>query len=108
MFGWATPPKASKQPLTAWMSASNPGETLAAQLVILGVGVRPETLATDAGLEIGPRGGIRVDEFMRTSDPGIHAVGDAVETIDFVLGERAQVPLAGQPTGSDCCRHLWT
>jgi len=72
------------------------GETLAAQLVILGVGVRPENaLATDAGLEIGPRGGIRVDEFMRTSDPDIYAVGDAVETFDFVLNERAQVPLAG-------------
>lgn len=72
------------------------GETLSAQLVILGVGVRPENgLAVDAGLEIGPRGGIRVDEFMRTSDPDIYAVGDAVETMDFVLQERTQVPLAG-------------
>jgi NADPH-dependent 2,4-dienoyl-CoA reductase/sulfur reductase-like enzyme/rhodanese-related sulfurtransferase len=72
------------------------GRRLAAQLVVLGVGVRPEnTLALAAGLEIGPRGGIRVDEHMRTSDPDIYAVGDAVETYDFVTDERAQVPLAG-------------
>lgn len=72
------------------------GETLAAQLVILGVGVRPENvLAVESGLEIGPRGGIRVDDSMRTSDPDIYAVGDAIETYDFVFKERTQVPLAG-------------
>jgi NADPH-dependent 2,4-dienoyl-CoA reductase/sulfur reductase-like enzyme/rhodanese-related sulfurtransferase len=72
------------------------GALIPAQLAILGVGVRPENaLAVEAGLEIGPRGGIRVDEFMRTGDPDIYAVGDAVETLDFVLGDRAQVPLAG-------------
>ena len=72
------------------------GETLAADLVILGVGVRPEnTLAVDAGLDVGQRGGIRVSESMQTSDPAIWAVGDAVEIRDVVTGAAAQVPLAG-------------
>ena len=72
------------------------GERLVGQLVILGVGVRPENrLAVDAKLEVGPRGGIRVNQHMQTSDPDIYAVGDAVETKDFVTGEPTQVPLAG-------------
>jgi len=72
------------------------GERLSAQLVILGVGVRPENkLAVDAGLEVGPRGGIRVNEFLQTSDPDIYAVGDAIEVMDFVSGDPTQVPLAG-------------
>ena len=72
------------------------GQRLPAQLVILGVGVRPENkLAVDAGLEVGPRGGIRVNEHLQTSDPDIYAVGDAIEVKDFVTGEPTQVPLAG-------------
>lgn len=72
------------------------GETCFAGLVVLGVGVRPEnTLAVQAGLEVGPRGGIRVNEYLQTSDPDIFAVGDAVETDEFATGERTQVPLAG-------------
>ena len=72
------------------------GRTLPAQLVILGVGVRPENkLAQEAGLEVGPRGGIRVNARLQTSDPDIYAVGDAIETRDFVTGEPVQVPLAG-------------
>lgn len=72
------------------------GRRLAAQLVVVGVGVRPESrLASEAGLAVGPRGGIRVNAHMQTSDPDIYAVGDAVETTDFVTGEPAQVPLAG-------------
>ena len=64
--------------------------------MILAIGVRPETaLAKTAGLEIGQRGGIRVDEQMRTSDPDIFAVGDAVEVKDFVTGEWSLIPLAG-------------
>jgi NADPH-dependent 2,4-dienoyl-CoA reductase/sulfur reductase-like enzyme/rhodanese-related sulfurtransferase len=67
-----------------------------AELVILGVGVRPEsTLAVEAGLDVGPRGGIRVSETMQTSDPAIWAVGDAVEVRDPVTGSATQVPLAG-------------
>ena len=72
------------------------GQRLPAQLVILGVGVRPENkLAVEAGLEVGPRGGIRVNEHLQTSDPDIYAVGDAIEVKDFVTGEPTQVPLAG-------------
>lgn len=72
------------------------GEALRAQLVVLGIGVRPENrLAVAAGLEVGPRGGIRVNQHLQTSDPDIYAVGDAIETRDFVTGEPAQVPLAG-------------
>ena len=64
--------------------------------MILGVGVRPENhLAVEAGLEVGPRGGIRVNEYLQTSDPDIFAVGDAIEVADFVTGEPTQVPLAG-------------
>ncbi len=72
------------------------GERLAAQLVILGVGVRPESaLAVSAGLEIGPRGGVRVDAHQRTSDPNIYAAGDVVEVNGYVTGRPAQIPLAG-------------
>jgi rhodanese-related sulfurtransferase len=72
------------------------GAHLAAQLVVLGIGVRPENkLAVDAGLDVGPRGGIRVNEFLQTSDPEVYAVGDAIEVTDFVLGTPIQVPLAG-------------
>ena len=67
-----------------------------ADIVILALGVRPETtLARMAGIEIGERGGIRVDEQMRTSDPDIFAVGDAVEVRDFVTGEWSLIALAG-------------
>ena len=72
------------------------GRQLSAQLVLLGVGVRPENkLAVDAGLDVGPRGGIRVNDRMQTSDPDIYAVGDAVEVTDVVSGDPTQVPLAG-------------
>ncbi|WP_017301588.1 FAD-dependent oxidoreductase [Nodosilinea nodulosa] len=72
------------------------GATHTAELVILGIGVRPETtLATTAGLEIGDRGGIRVNDQMQTSDPTIWAVGDVVEVKDFVTGEWTVIPLAG-------------
>lgn len=72
------------------------GRRLSAQAVILAVGVRPESkLAVAAGLEVGPRGGIRVDERLQTSDPNIYAVGDAIEVQDFVLRTPTQVPLAG-------------
>jgi len=72
------------------------GRELPADVAILSLGVRPETaLADAAGLEIGERGGIRVDEQMRTSDPSILAVGDAVEVRDVVTGEWGLVALAG-------------
>ena len=72
------------------------GKRLPADLVILVIGVRPETaLAKMAGIEIGQRGGIRVDEQMRTTNPDIFAVGDAVEVKDFVTGQWSLVALAG-------------
>ena len=72
------------------------GAAYPADLVILALGVRPETaLAKAAGLEIGERGGIRVDEQMRTSDPDIFAVGDAVEVKDVVAGAWSLIALAG-------------
>jgi NADPH-dependent 2,4-dienoyl-CoA reductase/sulfur reductase-like enzyme/rhodanese-related sulfurtransferase len=72
------------------------GKAYPADLVILSLGVRPDTaLARAAGLEIGERGGIRVDEQMRTSDPDIFAVGDAIEVKDFVTGQWSLVALAG-------------
>ncbi len=72
------------------------GEQLTADFVVLSVGVRPENkLALDAELEVGPRGGIRVNEYMQTSDPDIYAVGDAVETFNFIDGSPSQIPLAG-------------
>ena len=72
------------------------GIRLPAQLVVLGIGVRPENkLAVLAGLEIGSRGGIKVNGHLQTSDPDIYAVGDVIEVNDFVTGHPAQVPLAG-------------
>jgi NADPH-dependent 2,4-dienoyl-CoA reductase/sulfur reductase-like enzyme/rhodanese-related sulfurtransferase len=74
----------------------HPGKSLPVQLVIVGIGVRPESkLAAEAGLDIGPRGGIRVNSHMQTCDPDIYAVGDVVEAKDFVTGLATQVPLAG-------------
>ena len=72
------------------------GNTYRGEIVILAIGVRPDTtLARTAGLEIGQCGGIRVDDRMRTSDPDIFAVGDAIEVKDFVTGEWSLVALAG-------------
>jgi len=72
------------------------GKRYPADLVILALGVRPDTtLARMAGIEIGEHGGIRVDEQMRTSDPDIFAVGDAVEVRDFVTGKWSLIALAG-------------
>ncbi len=72
------------------------GETLSCGLVVLAVGVRPEVgIAKTAGLEIGSLGGISVDDHMRSSDPNIFAVGDAVEVKDFLSDAQSLVPLAG-------------
>ncbi|MBT3193871.1 MAG: FAD-dependent oxidoreductase, partial [Verrucomicrobia bacterium] len=72
------------------------GEMLTADLVIMAAGVKPESqLARDAGLDVGERGGIRVDQHLCTSDPDIYAGGDAVEVTDHVMQTPAQIPLAG-------------
>jgi len=71
------------------------GVVLQADLVILAIGVRPDTsLAKAADIKIGTRGGIEVDDFNRTSDPDIYAVGDAAEKVDALDGEATLVPLA--------------
>lgn len=72
------------------------GGTLPADLVVLGTGVKPEVvLAQKAGLSVGPTGGIEVDEHLRTSDPSIYAVGDAIQVRSFVGGFVTLLPLAG-------------
>ncbi|GEA50358.1 NADH oxidase [Vibrio inusitatus NBRC 102082] len=72
------------------------GEELATDILIMAIGVKPETtLAEQAGLKIGQLGGIYTNESMQTSDPYIYAVGDAVEEKDFVTGKQTLVPLAG-------------
>ncbi len=71
------------------------GVKIDADLVIMAIGVRPEVyLAKSAGLAIGERGGVKVDDFNRTSDPFIYAVGDAVEKRDALDGSATLVPLA--------------
>ena len=72
------------------------GTRLAADLVLFSVGVRPElSLARAAGLELGPSGGLLVDDHLRTSDPHIWAAGDMVEVTQRISGRRVRVPLAG-------------
>jgi NADPH-dependent 2,4-dienoyl-CoA reductase/sulfur reductase-like enzyme/rhodanese-related sulfurtransferase len=71
------------------------GSYLKADAVILAIGVRPEVnLAVAAGLALGLRGGIAVDEYLRTSDPHIYAIGDAIEARDVVTGSQTLVALA--------------
>jgi len=75
---------------------TNKGHSIECDIVILAIGIKPENrLAREAGLEIGKRGGIKVDATMRTSDPDIYAVGDAVEVKDFVTGLPTMTALAG-------------
>ena len=72
------------------------GRFVRADMVILSIGVRPNSaLAKEAGLRLNERGGIVVDEHMRTEDPSVYAVGDVIEVEDFVSGDRTMVPLAG-------------
>ncbi len=72
------------------------GKVHPADIVIVAIGVRPETsLAKMAGIEIGQRGGIRVDDQLRTTNPDIFAVGDAIEVKDFVTGQWTLCALAG-------------
>ena len=72
------------------------GKKIVADMVILSVGVKPNnTLAREAGLEIGVTGGIKVNEYLQTSDPDIYALGDAIEVTDYVSGYPALIPLAG-------------
>ena len=72
------------------------GLELTSDLTILAIGVRPENqLAKSAGLLLGERGGIKVNDYMQTSDPLIYAIGDAVEVSDYMTGHATMIPLAG-------------
>ena len=84
------------EPARASIVVLKDGRRLPADVVILGMGVKPEAgLAKAARLEIGERGGIRVNERMQTSDPSIYAVGDVVEVRDVITGAWSLIPLAG-------------
>ena len=72
------------------------GTVLTADIVILSIGVRPNSqIAKEAGLELNARGGVIVNDHMQTADPDIYAAGDVVEVEDFIFGDRTMVPLAG-------------
>jgi NADPH-dependent 2,4-dienoyl-CoA reductase/sulfur reductase-like enzyme/rhodanese-related sulfurtransferase len=72
------------------------GNCIETQLLVMAIGVKPEiSLAQEAGLKIGERGGIWTTTGLQTSDPSIFAVGDAIEEADFVTGNPTLVPLAG-------------
>jgi len=72
------------------------GTEIECDMIILSVGIRPENkLAREAGLELGKRGGIKVDSTLLTSDPHIYAIGDAVEIRDYITGRPVMTPLAG-------------
>ena len=72
------------------------GQELSCDIVMLSIGVKPNVqLARIAGIEIGEKGGIKVDQYMQTSEADVYAVGDAVETTSKITGEQLLVPLAG-------------
>jgi len=72
------------------------GKVISSEMVILSIGVRPNSeIARNAGLSLNARGGIVTDEFLRTDDSNIYAVGDVIEVRDYVTGEGTMIPLAG-------------
>lgn len=72
------------------------GRTLEADIVILSIGIRPNSqLAKDCGLELNAKGGIVANEYLKTSDPSIYAVGDVIEVEEFVFKNKTMIPLAG-------------
>lgn len=74
----------------------NSDNTLSADMIILAIGVTPDTgFLKDSGIELGPKGHIIVNDRMETNIEGIYAVGDAIEVVDFVTGQKTAIPLAG-------------
>lgn len=72
------------------------GKTIEAELVILSIGIRPNSqLAKDCELVLNAKGGIVVNEYLKTSDPNIYAVGDVIEVEEFVFKNKTMIPLAG-------------
>jgi CoA-disulfide reductase len=73
----------------------NSGKMIETDMIILAIGVKPENqLAIGAGLKVGERGGIQVNEKLQTDDPNIYAIGDAIEVKDYINGRPTQIPLA--------------
>lgn len=71
------------------------GKELTTDMIIMAIGVQPDSkLAAEAGLQVGVRGAIRVNEFLQTEDPDIYAIGDAIEVVDYVNEQPTVVPLA--------------
>ena len=86
------------------------GKTLSADMVLLSIGVRPNsTLAKDAGLEINQRGGIITDKYLRTSDSDIYAIGDVIEVEEFINKGKAMIALAGPANkqGRICANNIY-
>lgn len=86
------------------------GKVLYADMVILSIGVRPNSvLAKDAGLEINQRGGIVVDKYLKTSDPNIYALGDVIEVEEFINKGKAMIALAGPANkqGRICANNIY-
>lgn len=76
--------------------ALSDGTLIETDMTILSIGVRPENeLAKSAGLELGDRGGIVINEFLQTSNPDIYAIGDVAEVTDYINGTKTMIPLAG-------------
>jgi len=74
----------------------NSDKTITTDMVILAIGVAPDTgFLKDSGIELGPKGHIIVNDKLETNIPGIYAVGDAIEVVDFVAGSKTAIPLAG-------------
>lgn len=72
------------------------GKAIEAELVILSIGIKPNSvLAKEAGLALNERGGVVVNEYLKTSEPSIYAVGDVIEVEDYISKNKTMVPLAG-------------
>lgn len=86
------------------------GKVLSADMVILSIGVRPNSiLAKEAGLELNQRGGIIVDKYLKTSDPNIYALGDVIEVEEFINKGKAMIALAGPANkqGRICANNIY-
>jgi len=84
------------QPDSKLAVSTGAGNSISSDFVVLAVGVKPEVdLARQAGLDLGARGGIRVNANLQTSDPDIYAIGDVIEVEDHIVQERKLIPLAG-------------
>jgi NADPH-dependent 2,4-dienoyl-CoA reductase/sulfur reductase-like enzyme/peroxiredoxin family protein/TusA-related sulfurtransferase/rhodanese-related sulfurtransferase len=86
------------------------GRVLSADMVILSIGVRPNSmLAKEAGLELNQRGGIVVDKYLKTSDPNIYALGDVIEVEEFINKGKAMIALAGPANkqGRICANNIY-